>query len=205
VTTEYLAAVVLAAGRSSRMGQAKMALPWGGTTVVGHVVETLAQAGVDEIVVVTGGAHVQVDAALARLPESTAQRLRSVHNPNYNLDYMILSLQCGLRSLSEHASAALVALGDQPQMEAEVVRAVMQVYRQQGARLVIPSYQMRRGHPWLVARPLWDDLLILQPPETTRGFLNTHAAEIVYVDAPDDSILRDLDTPEDYARERPVS
>lgn len=205
MTTEYLAAVVLAAGRSSRMGQAKMALPWGATTVVGHVVETLAQAGVEEIVVVTGGAHVQVDAALAGLPESIAQRLRTVHNPNYNLDYMILSLQCGLRSLSEQAGAVLVALGDQPQIEAQVVRAVMQVYRHQGVRLVVPSYQMRRGHPWLVARSLWDDLLSLQPPETTRRFLNAHAAEIVYVDAPNDTILRDLDTPEDYARERPES
>jgi CTP:molybdopterin cytidylyltransferase MocA len=63
---------------------------------------------------------------------------------------------------------------------------------------------MRRGHPWLVARPLWADLLALQPPETTRAFLNSHTAAIAYVDASNDSILRDLDTPEDYIRERPL-
>ena len=195
---ERIAAVVLAAGRSSRMGQSKLVLPWGKTTVIGQVVVTLAQAGVDEIVVVTGGGHKQVEDALVGLPA------RAVYNPEYTQDYMILTLQAGLRSLSVEAGAVLIALGDQPQMDVVVARQVIQLYRDQRAALVVPSYQMRRGHPWLAARALWDDLLTLRPPETTRDFLNAHAADIQYLVVETDAILRDLDTPQDYARDRPA-
>jgi molybdenum cofactor cytidylyltransferase len=59
---------------------------------------------------------------------------------------------------------------------------------------------MRRGHPWLVARPLWNEILELKPPESPRNFLNRHAAEIQYVEVNTSSILDDLDTPEDYQK-----
>ena len=169
---ERIAAVILAAGRSSRMGRAKMTLPWGRKTVIASVVEVLAQGGVDEIVVVTGGSRLEVEAALIDLPT------RPIYNPDYVEDSMILSLQIGLRSLSETAGAALVALGDQPQIQADVVRRVIRAHRELGRLLAVPSFQMRRGHPWLVARPLWDDLLSIRPPETIRAFLDHHADEI---------------------------
>jgi CTP:molybdopterin cytidylyltransferase MocA len=61
---------------------------------------------------------------------------------------------------------------------------------------------LRRGHPWLVRRELWAELLALRPPQTLRDFLNAHAEEIQYVET-DPTILKDLDTPEDYRREKP--
>ncbi|MDI6696014.1 MAG: nucleotidyltransferase family protein [Anaerolineales bacterium] len=195
---ERIAVIIMAAGRSSRMGQSKMDLPWGRTTVIGQVVNVFAQAGLSEIVVVTGWARQRVEAAVQGMPA------RCVHNPRYAEDYMILSLQAGLRSLSSRASAALVALGDQPQIQPEVIRRVIEVYHQGNALIVAPSYQMRRGHPWLIDRRLWSDLLELQPPYTPRDFLNAHQGEIAYVAVESDSVLRDLDTPEDYQRERPI-
>jgi molybdenum cofactor cytidylyltransferase len=62
---------------------------------------------------------------------------------------------------------------------------------------------MRRGHPWLVARSLWNELLELQPPQSPRDFLNRHAGEILYVEVDNPSILADLDTPDDYRNAHP--
>lgn len=194
---ERIAAIILAAGRSSRMGQLKMNLPWGQTTVIGQVVQVFAQAGVSEIVVVTGWARQKVEMAMQGLPA------RCVHNPRYAEDYMLLSLQTGLKSLSSRASAALVALGDQPQVQPDIVRKVIETYYQHHALIVAPSYQMRRGHPWLIDRRKWQSVLELQPPYTPRDFLSAHQEEIEYVPVESDSVLRDLDTPEDYQRERP--
>ena len=117
---------------------------------------------------------------------------------------MVLSLQLGLAGLSGGVQAALVALGDQPQIRGEVVAAILSAYFATGAALVVPSFQMRRGHPWLVDRSLWGEIMALQPPQTLRNLMYAHQDQIDYLNVLDDSILRDLDTPEDYAREQPI-
>lgn len=190
-----IGAIVLAAGRSQRMGRSKQTLPWVDGTVIGSVVKTLDAAGVDEIVVVTGADREAVEGALLDLP------VRAAHNPRYAEDSMMLSLQAGVRSFSGEISAFLVTLGDQPQIDRRIVRQVIERYRSAGAALVAPSFERRRGHPWLVGRTLWTDLLQRSASCTAREFLNDHAGEIDYVDVDSDSILRDLDTIEEYKRE----
>jgi molybdenum cofactor cytidylyltransferase len=192
-----IAAIVLAAGQSRRMGRPKMILPWGSTTVIGRVVSVLAEAGVPETVVVTGGARQEVEAAL----ENTGVRL--VHNPDFVEGEMTRSLQIGLESLGEGVEAALVVLGDQPQIEAVVVRRILQEHLDSGASLVVPSFRMRRGHPWLITRSLWAKVLALQPPQTLRDFLQAQAGRIHYCEVTSPSVLMDLDTPDDYERHRP--
>jgi molybdenum cofactor cytidylyltransferase len=190
-------AVVLAAGQSTRMGQAKQVLPWGKHTVIEQVNSTLIQAGISEIVVVTGAAREQVEARLRTLP------VNLVHNPDYSTAEMVTSLQVGIRSLSPAVEALLVVLGDQPGIEAGVVRAVVKAYRAGESRLVVPSYEKRRGHPWLADQSLWPDLMALREEKTLRDFLNEHADEIEYVNIDSPSILKDVDTPEDYRRQKP--
>jgi len=187
-----IAAIVLAAGLSRRMGVPKMVLPWKNTTVIGQVVDVLAQAGINEMVVVTGGAHEQVEAALEGLP------VKLVFNPRYPEDEMAYSLQAGLLALSEEVEATLVALGDQPQIECTVVQAIMAAYQQSKAALIVPSYKMRRGHPWLIVRSLWPEVQILPSGRTLRDVLNAQAEQINYLQVDTPSILQDLDTPEDY-------
>jgi molybdenum cofactor cytidylyltransferase len=114
----------------------------------------------------------------------------------------------GLRACAAEAQAALVALGDQPQILPEVVRAVLRAYEAPAdgtARpgLVAPSYQMRRGHPWLVDRSLWPSIFALGPEQTMRDVLNAHAGRIHYVTVDTPTVLKDLDTPQDYQQERP--
>lgn len=195
-----IGAVVLAAGRSQRMGQPKMVLPWGERTVIEHVVAEIAKAGVSEIVVVTGGARELVEGALKGGPA------RTVFNPQYENFEMTVSLQCGLRALVEtDCEAMLICLGDQPAISANVIAALAGAYERSQANLVIPSYQNRRGHPWLVTRRLWDAILSLPPEKTLRDFLNTYTDEIEYVLVDTPAVLSDLDTPEDYARQIPAN
>jgi molybdenum cofactor cytidylyltransferase len=196
-----IAAIVLAAGKSQRMGQPKMTLPWGETTVIGQVTRTLLQGGVNEIVVVTGGAAAEVEQALAKLPPGLPVRL--AFNPDYAQAEMPRSLAVGLQALRPETEAVLVALGDQPQIEAQVVEMLVAAYDETGEGLIIPSYQMRRGHPWLLGRALWPAVLALPLGATLRDLLNAHAGQIRYLTVETPSVLMDLDTPEDYLRYKP--
>ncbi len=197
-----VAAIVLAAGESRRMGRPKMSLPWGNTTVIGQVVQALLQGGASEVVVVTGGNRADLEIALAELPAGL--NVSQVYNPDFKNGDMVRSLQVGLARLDETVDATLVALGDQPQIEARIVGEVIAVYQQVKMALVAPSYQKRRGHPWLVERSLWHELLGERRAGTLREFLTQHSTEIFYVNVDTPTILQDLDTPEDYERERPV-
>lgn len=192
-----IAAILLAAGESKRMGQPKLLLPWGDRTVIEHVVNTFLKAGVEDILVVTGGAHTPLEKALEPYP------VRKIHNRDYATGEMLSSLQCGLREMPEQAQAALIGLGDQPQVRERSVRAICDAYRAGKSRLIVPSYQMKRGHPWLMARPLWGEFQALQSPQTPRDFLNDHSDQIQYVNLNTPTILADLDTPEEYRSSRP--
>lgn len=187
----------MAAGLSRRMGRPKLILPWGDTTVIGRVVDILFQAGVAPVVVVTGGSTAQVEAVLKEQP------VRLVFNPRHHEDQMALSLQIGLEAIAKEVEAVLVVLGDQPQIQLPVVRSVIDAANQSSAALVVPSFQMRRGHPWLAKRVLFSALLDIRPPTTLREFLFEHANEIEYLPVDTPSILQDLDTPEDYQRLAP--
>jgi molybdenum cofactor cytidylyltransferase len=192
-----ITAIILAAGQSKRMGQPKMLLPWGETTVLGQVIETVQRAGVDDLLVVTGAERERIEQIV------TQYAIRSTHNPDGG--EMLSSMQAGLRVLrgNPSASAALICLGDQPQIQEGSVRAVVCRFIETEASLVVPSYQMRRGHPWLAARPLWEEILAMSPAESPRDFLNRHAGEIEYVEVDTPSILADLDTYDDYLKSRP--
>jgi molybdenum cofactor cytidylyltransferase len=115
---------------------------------------------------------------------------------------MLASVQRGLQAQKPSAQATLVCLGDQPQIEEGSVRSVCEAFVKSKSNLVVPSYQMRRGHPWLVARPLWEEILSLEAA-SLRDFLNVHKNEIEYVNVDTPSILQDLDTPEDYLKYKP--
>ncbi len=219
-----ISAIILAAGESRRMGQPKLLLPWGETTVLGQVVSTFT-AGLStdsktdyEIVVVTGGAREQVEELVAELAKKYP--VRAVYNPHYAQGGMLSSIQVGVAALTlpppslrdtspkslgfggGRVGAALIGLGDQPQVREETVRRICASFVQMESPLVIPSFENRRGHPWLASRSLWPEILALPPSTTPRQFLDNYAGRVTYV-AADESILQDLDTPEDYNRQRP--
>ncbi len=195
-----ISAILLAAGLSSRMGRPKLLLPWGETTVLGQVITTFAAAGVEDLLVVTGAEHDQIEGMVADL--SPELPVRTVYNPAFAGGEMLSSIQVGLSALDSRAQAALIGLGDQPQVLEETVRSICNAFVQTKSQLVIPSFLNRRGHPWLAARPLWPGILALPSSTTAKQFLNTFTGHMEYVPA-DRSILQDLDTPADYDRLRP--
>lgn len=193
-----ISAVVPAAGLSSRMGGPlpKPLLPWGASTVIGTVVSTLLAAGIEDVIVVTGHQGEAIEGALA----GQAHAVRCVHNPAYTNGEMLSSIQAGLAAAGPASAGALLALADQPQMQVAVVRQVLRAFDDSGGQaLVIPSYAMRRGHPILLPRWLWNEVLAVPAGETLRTVIQRHATAIRYVEVDTPAVLADLDTPEQYA------
>jgi len=191
-----ITAIILAAGQSKRMGQPKMLLPWDETTVLEKVIATFKAAEIEGILVVTGGAKEQVEGLIRNVAQTT-------FNPKYADGEMLSSVQAGLAELGSGVETALIGLGDQPQVQERSVRAVVDEHRVSNASIVVPSFQMRRGHPWLVARAHWNEILSMESPASLRDFLNHHIDDIRYVEVENDSILQDLDTPDDYLKFKP--
>jgi molybdenum cofactor cytidylyltransferase len=192
-----LGAVVLAAGLSSRMGKQKMLLPWAGKTVIETVVDTLIRAEVEQIVVVIGRDAEQIREVLKTGPA------QAIYNPLYTNGNMVTSFLTGIGALSEKVDAVLLALGDQPQMQMETILTVVNEWMKNPEKLCIPSFQMRRGHPWIIPSKLWHSLSELKDGKTMRDFIRMHESNIQYVLVEKDTILADLDTPEDYATQNP--
>jgi molybdenum cofactor cytidylyltransferase len=186
-----IGAVILAAGQSRRMGCNKMLLPYGAATVLETIVtEVTACPTVTEVVVVTGHESDRIAAVLASYP------VRCVFNPAYARAEMLVSLQVGVRALSVEVRAALVVPGDHPRLRRATIQRVSEAY--QSDALIIPSYQMKRGHPILIDRTWWDEFLALPETATLRDFIRAHEEHIRYVVVETDSVLKDVDTPEEY-------
>ena len=195
MTPPNIAAVIAAAGRSTRMGEPKQLLPWGSQTVLAAVATHLAAAGAAPVICVVGHRAAEMIAALGDAPA------RLVTNPDYLQGEMLSSYQTGVRHLLAHSVpvlGTLLALGDQPHIPVDVIRTVLDQAHRTPDSIVIPSYTLRRGHPFYLPAALWQGLLSLHGDQTLRTLLQRYAAHIVYVNVDTDAILRDLDTPDDY-------
>jgi molybdenum cofactor cytidylyltransferase len=191
-----ISAIILAAGLSTRMDRLKQLLPYGEHTVIEQVVSTLLASPVDEVLVVTGHEQEVVEAVLAKWP------VRTVFNPDYADGEMLSSAQAGLRAVSAGSQAALLAVGDMPAIDGDVVARLIQAYYTAGDDYVcIPSYQMRAGHPVLVPRLYWQAILSLPTGDNLRSVLRAESTPVQWVEVDTPSVLRDMDTPGDYKRE----
>lgn len=179
------------------MGRFKQLLPWGKSTVIRTVVDNLHEAGASPVLCVTGHRADEVAAALEGSPALT------LPNPHYAASEMLTSYQAGIASLdNSQFSGSLLALADQPHIPVDVIRQVIEQARNAPDRVVIPSHQMRRGHPIYLPHRLWSELLALPVDASLRDLLNRHSAEIIYVDVDTDAIRRDMDEWAEYERLR---
>ncbi len=185
-----VSAILLAAGRSERMGAFKPLLPFGETTVIRRCIQNLRQAGVDDIVVVLGHRAEDLRQTLGDL------RLRFATNPDSTSE-MSASIACGLRELLPETKAALIALTDQPAVAPDVIRAIVSEWTS-GERLVIPEFNDRGGHPVLIDLCFRDELLELNPGLGLKSFFDTHRNQVRRVAVNSPYIARDMDTWDDY-------
>lgn len=192
-----IGAVVLAAGMSKRMGQHKILMPWTShKTIIEQIIEQLILARVDNITVVTGHRAGEVRKLATRMGVDV------VHNAKYQTGEMLSSLKAGLEAMPAHISAAMVVLGDQPRIQPRIISQVMMAYAEGQGKIVAPAYQTRRGHPILIDRRFWAEILALPDGGAPRDVINTYADQTAYIDVDTDSVLRDVDTLEDYNQER---
>ena len=105
--------------------------------------------------------------------------------------------------LNPECSGVFVALGDQPEIDVIDILGIMDKSDVFPDKLIIPSYSMRRGHPWLVPKVFFNEIRIIRTPDTMKTFIQKHEREIEYYLVQKSNILADLDTPEDYQRLKP--
>lgn len=185
-----ISAIVLAAGEASRFGSQKLVASLGGVPLIRRTVENVLAAPVGEVVVVVGREAEAVRDALAGL------RVRFAPNPQYR-EGMSTSIAAGIRSLGPAARAALIVLGDQPELAPEVVGALIRAYRETGKPIVVPVYAGTRGNPVLFDASIFPELLAVRGDRGGREVVGRDPARVHRVEFPFPP-PRDVDTPADY-------
>jgi len=191
-------AVVLAAGKSERMGSPKMLLPFGRKTLIEKVVAEVMTFPIDGIVVVTGGRRGVREEVERRLHPYPA---KMVFNPDFEQG-MLSSVQKGIGDLPKEVRAALIVLGDQPHTPVSVVERMIARYENVGKGIVLPEYKGRRGHPALIDMKYKREIMSLDPAVGLRQLLRRHPDDILAVSVRTPAVLHDLDRPGDFHKLR---
>jgi len=188
-----VAAIVLAAGMSRRMGTPKQLLRLGGKTLLGHTLDNTRGSRVDEIVLVLGAA---ADEVRRQIP---TDELHVVVNPNFQQG-MGISLRTGLAAVSESMLGALIVLADQPFVHSSTLDQMI-AYRQKHApQILIPVYRGFRGNPVLLDRSVFPELMRLTGDVGCRAIFGSHTDSIHKLAVDDAGILLDIDSAEDWER-----
>jgi len=188
-----IAAVVLSAGESSRMGRPKALLPIEGETFIARIVASLKQTQAGKIIVVLGHNSDQLAAAIAPLP------VEILFNPNYKLG-QLSSLQVAVRSLQADTGCdgMLVHLVDHPYIDASLVDRMIQQFYQSKKDIVVPRCRGKRGHPVLFSRALFGELLDAPMNQGAKAVVNAHGDATLEIETDEEGITVDIDTPELY-------
>jgi molybdenum cofactor cytidylyltransferase len=187
-------AIILAAGASTRMNTQKLLLPFNGLTIIETVVENVARSVHSNIIVVLGSHREQVQKQIGET------RVHFCVNENYS-DGMLSSVICGFRALPGEAKAALVFLGDQPQIPSQVADLVIETWIQSGKGIIMPVFNGKRGHPVLIETRYKTEIEKLDPEKGLRALSEKFKDDVQEVKCNLPEILRDIDTPEEYEAE----
>jgi len=174
------------------MGESKLLLPYGDTTVLRHATEGVLTAGLRDVVVVVGPEHEATARALEGLP------VRLAVNPTPEAGQGS-SVGAGVRALAPGTTAVLIALGDQPAVPSGVIPALLEAIKALGKSIAVPRYADGLGNPVLFAAPVFPELLDLPGDRGARAVVERERSRLAIVDIPT-SMPPDIDTPEDYER-----
>jgi molybdenum cofactor cytidylyltransferase len=186
-----VAAVVLAAGRSTRMGGPnKLLAEIAGRPLLRIVVEEALASRASPVIVVVGHERAEVEKALAGL------RVQLVHNPDF-AQGLGTSLKAGIAAVPAEADGAIVCLGDMPQVDASLIDRLIAAFDpDRGALIVMPTVEGRRGNPVLWSRRFFPDLMAIEGDVGARHFIGRYSEAVVEVPLEDKAALVDVDTPE---------
>jgi molybdenum cofactor cytidylyltransferase len=187
---------ILAAGASSRMGQPKLLLPWGNTTIVGHLIQTWKELGAAQLGVVSAPNNDNLQAELDRMNYPILRIVNA--EPERG---MFSSIQTAARyaNWDKELSHFVLTLGDQPHLRRETLEAILSFAGKTPTYIVQPSYQERRKHPVIFPQNLWQELALTNV-QTLREFLQLHHPAVRTMEFADPGMALDIDTPADYQR-----
>ncbi len=186
-----IAALVLAAGRSTRMGAInKLIAEIGGKPLVRIAAEQALASRAKPVIVVTGHEREKVEAALTGLP------MRFVHNPDY-AEGLGTSLKTGIGAVPADADGAIICLGDMPQVDTALIDKLISTFDpERGALVIVPTIDGRRGNPVVWSRRFFNDLMAIQGDIGARHLIGSYAEAVVEVPVVGEGALTDVDTPE---------
>ena len=194
-TPLFLSGVLLAAGRSTRMGRPKQLLPLNGRPLLQHVIDAAAQSRLDELVLVLGHHADEIRAAI-----EVPRRMRVVVNAEFN-EGQSSSLRVGLRNADARAAAVAILLGDQPEISTDLIDVVVEAFQKGTAPILRPVFASASGripgHPVILARTVWSEWTRLSGDEGARSLMSTHP-EWVHELTVESEAPRDVDTEADY-------
>ncbi len=192
-----LGVFILAAGASSRMGQPKLLLPWGPQTILGHLLDQWRRVGAGQIAVVVAPGQVALAAELDRLAFPVSHRIA---NPQPALG-MFSSIQCAARWTGWQPSITHIAmaLGDQPHLRDDTLRALVDWSRSQPDRICQPFFHSKTRHPILFPRPRFLELALAVEDRLSR-FLKNRSDVLSSCEIEDSGLDFDIDRPEDYEK-----
>ena len=189
-----IAAVVLAAGESSRMGADKALLMYRGRTFLENIISVLRDAGVGRVVVVLGHHAELIE------PGVDLSSVEVVVNQDYRRG-QTSSLQAGLRVLAANKPEGVVlCLVDHPAISTDTVQTLIQHFRSTGKPVVIPQLNGKHGHPVLVGREVFGQIAALGPDQGADTVIHQYRPQTEFVEVTDPGILIDVDDPESYLR-----
>jgi len=190
---KMVSGILLAAGKSRRMGQPKLLLPWGKTTILERVVDNYLKSKISELIVVIGDNKDSLREVLISKP------VIIVENPYYQ-EGMSTSIRKGVEAASNQAEGYLIGLGDQPLITPDIIDSLISVFSDEHPGIAICSYKRKRGHPVIFAQKFRQVLCALKGDMGGRMIIQQHFAEVKYVEVGSKSIFIDIDTPEDYQK-----
>ena len=191
VRAPHVAALVLAAGRSTRMGAVnKLLVPLDGRAMVRGVVDQLVESCVRTVVVVTGHEAERVGEAI------TGAGVRTVHNPAYR-EGLSGSIRIGLSSLDDSVEAAFVCLGDMPLVRSRHIDKLVAAFDSaEGREICVPVFEGKRGNPVLYARRFFDEMAAVRGDVGARHLIGAYEEYVCEVAMDDRAVLVDVDSPQ---------
>ncbi len=191
---KQVTAIVLAAGKSTRMGQQKLLMPFKGKSMIATVVAKIAGSAASRTIVVTGSERYKMEEGLKAYPVIFAD------NEKYE-EGMHTSVQTGVAAVGPETDGYLIFLGDQPMVSEAVINRLIAVFQKTEKGLVVPTFNGKRGHPVLIASRYKDEIKILNQGIGLRELFLNHPDDIQEIEFESEAVLKDIDTPEDYQRE----
>ena len=188
------AGIILAAGRSIRLGQPKQLVKIGDDILLGRVVESALNSDLDRVVLVLGHAVEKIKSALA--PIAGHSKLLVIFNQKYPQG-MSTSITAGLSAVQSRCPSIMVILGDQPLLDKATINLLLAHFHKSEKTICVPVCRGKRGLPVCFAKDHYADIMAIKGDIGAREVLRRNAGELLAVEVQDPSIFRDIDTPAD--------